>query len=806
MRAVYVYPATGLIAQVLLVAALARSVGLGGAGWTVGVACAAIVAAALARGLSRRRSCALGPADWVTLARATGAVGVAALIADSFRRPAPIALLVTLTGVALALDAVDGWVARRSGTPSTFGARLDGEVDAFLILVLSVYVARSTGAWVLTIGAARYAFLAAGWLLPWLREPLPARYWRKVVAATQGIVLAVAAADVLPPALTAAALVAALALLGESFGRDVWWLWGRRRALSRHVEAVADRGSSLEAAAGAVSGRGRVRASLGVALTLLAIVILWGALVAPDHPGRLEPGTFARIPLEGIVALALALALPATARRVLAWVAGPALGLLVIVKLLDIGFFATFDRPFDPAGDWSYTGIAIETLRSATGRTTASLAVAGAVVLGVAVLLLMTLTALRLVAVAARRRRRSLQGTLALGVVWMVAWAFGAQLAPGVPIASTSAAALAIDKARAVHAGIGDRTILAEVARDRFRGTPGGRLLSGLRGKDVIVAFVESYGKVAVQGSSMSARVDAALDRGTERLRAAGFSSRSAFLVSPTFGGASWLAHATLQSGVWVDSQWRYDQLLATDRLTLSRAFGRAGWRTVGNVPANNRDWPPGTAFYRYDRFYDQRNLGYRGPRFAYAPMPDQYALAALRRLELARRVRRPVFAEVDLVSSHAPWTAIPELIGWDEVGNGAVFSRMPVDRMTKATLWSDPERLRAAYGRSIEYSLNTLVSFVLHYGGDDLVLVLLGDHQPSTIVTGQGSSSHPPASGPSHEVPISFVARDPAVLRQIAGWNWEQGLRPGPRAPVWPMSAFRDRFLAAFGSQPAVG
>ena len=102
-----------------------------------------------------------------------------------------------------------------------------------------MYVARSAGAWVLAIGAARYAFLAAGWLLPWMRAPLPPRYWRKVVAATQGIVLTIAAADVLPPALTQAALVAALALLAESFGRDVWWLWSHRHAA--HVDGGAHR-------------------------------------------------------------------------------------------------------------------------------------------------------------------------------------------------------------------------------------------------------------------------------------------------------------------------------------------------------------------------------------------------------------------------------------------------------------------------------------------------------------------------------------------------------------------------------------
>src|SRR5204863_9226226 len=135
------------------------------------------------------------------------------------------------------LDAVDGWVARRTRT-TEFGAHFDAETDAFLILVLSVYVSRSAGAWVLAIGAARYAFLAAQGPLPWMRAPLPPRYWRKVVAAVQGIVLTVAAAEVLPPALMNAALVVALALLAESFGRDVWWL-RRHRDRPAAVPAVA---------------------------------------------------------------------------------------------------------------------------------------------------------------------------------------------------------------------------------------------------------------------------------------------------------------------------------------------------------------------------------------------------------------------------------------------------------------------------------------------------------------------------------------------------------------------------------------
>ena len=116
VRASVTAPATGLIAQVLLLDVLAATAGLGVAGWVVGAACALTMATALARGLARGAGHRLAPASWVTLARATLAVGVAALAADSFTRGTPVALLVTMAAAALGLDAVDGWMARRSGT------------------------------------------------------------------------------------------------------------------------------------------------------------------------------------------------------------------------------------------------------------------------------------------------------------------------------------------------------------------------------------------------------------------------------------------------------------------------------------------------------------------------------------------------------------------------------------------------------------------------------------------------------------------------------------------------------------------
>jgi phosphatidylglycerophosphate synthase len=224
----------GLIVQVVLLAVLAGTVGLGSAGWLAGFAYGAVTCAALTRGLRRSGASELGRADRVTLARATLVGAVAAITADSFdHRAAPVAVLVALAIVALVLDGVDGQVARRSGTATDLGARFDVEVDASLLLVLSLYVMGPVGSWVLAIGVIRYAFVVATWALPWMRRSLPRRFWPKVVAVTQGIVLVSAAADVLPRPLTTAALAVSLALLVESFGRSVGWLWQHRPAVAR---------------------------------------------------------------------------------------------------------------------------------------------------------------------------------------------------------------------------------------------------------------------------------------------------------------------------------------------------------------------------------------------------------------------------------------------------------------------------------------------------------------------------------------------------------------------------------------------
>jgi phosphatidylglycerophosphate synthase len=222
--------AAGAVALLALLAGLGTTSGLGGAGLAVGIGCGAVTSVAVSLLATRCDTRALGPADLVTLTRLMVACAVAALVAQSFLGRPGGAALVSLAVVALTLDAVDGRVARRTGTMSAFGARFDGEADAFLLLVLSAYVARPEGPWVLLIGLARYAFAVAGQALPWLRGQLPVRYWAKAVTAIQGVVLTVAAADVTSPAATSAALVLALALLAESFAWSTLWLWRHRPA------------------------------------------------------------------------------------------------------------------------------------------------------------------------------------------------------------------------------------------------------------------------------------------------------------------------------------------------------------------------------------------------------------------------------------------------------------------------------------------------------------------------------------------------------------------------------------------------
>lgn len=769
----------GLVTPPILLGVLSAAGGLSGAGWVAGLAAGWGATALLARARSRHGEPAMSPADWVTLTRLMLCAGVAGLVADSFARSRPLTALVALAAVALPLDAVDGQVARRTGTASKLGASFDAEVDAFLILLLSVEVSRLYGSWVLLIGAAHYAFLAAGLVLPWLAAPLPRRTFPRVVAAVQGIVLIVAASGVVSRPAGMIAVGVALALLVCSFGQSVHWLY-RAGATPRTRRVV------------------RRTVAIG------AVVIVWFVLVAPAQLNEIALSDLIRIPIEGLVLVGLGLIVPARARRVVAAVAGAVFGLIVIVKALDIGWNLELGRPFNPVLDWANFTPAFQVVSSSLGTFAAVLLAAGLVAVLALIVGLAIASTVHISAVTARHRRRSAQTVLALGVVWVLCAAFSFQIQPGLPVASASTASVAASQVILAERAEADKARFATALHspDPYAAIPGSDLFSRLRGKDVIVIFVEAYGRVAVEGVPYSAPIDAMLRQGTKTLAKDGYSSRSAFVDAPGFGGLSYLAHSTFQSGLWVDNQDLYQELLRTQRFTLSDAFKKAGWHTVSDDPQNLADWPPGKSFFHYDQVFSRANVGYKGPRPSYPTIPDQYTLHKFQQLEL-QPGHKPVFAEIDLVSSHNPWTPLPSMVPWNKLGNGTIYDDQPsMNEKADVPLIKgfvpngiSPDKastVQKLYARSIRYSLESIISWITQLHDPNLALVMLGDEQPARVVSGPKAN---------HDVVISVIAH-PDVIRNISSWKWQPGLLPKPNAPVIRMDAFRNQFINTFSSR----
>jgi hypothetical protein len=147
--------------------------------------------------------------------------------------------------------------------------------------------------------------------------------------------------------------------------------------------------------------------------------------------------------------------------------------------------------------------------------------------------------------------------------------------------------------------------------------------------------------------------------------------------------------------------------------------------------------------------------------------------------------------AEIDLISSHTPYTPLPKYLEWDDIGDGTIYKPMPKLGPQPSQVWPDPTKVRDAYTKSIAYSLKSVISYVQTYGDDNLVLVFLGDHQPQPIIAAQENT---------RDVPITILARDPAVMDRVSAWGWTDGLNPAPNAPEWKMNTFRDKFLTAYG------
>ena len=513
-----------------------------------------------------------------------------------------------------------------------------------------------------------------------------------------------------------------------------------------------------------------------VALALMVVI-----LVIPDHIDYLGLGIFQRAPLELPVAVFLLAVLQGWPRRLVRVAVILLLALILIFKLANMAVFFGFDRPFNPMVDLLMAPVALDTLAKSRGLWAEGLVLAGIAL--VIVLLIGVLTwATGVIVKSAEGGARTPIAVLALAALGFFFTPYG----------TFAASAFVRDETVFVARSAADAPkFRVQLQQDPFSGLPVENRLAGLKGKDVLLVFVESYGRSALDRSPLAGRIKDTLQHFDAALREKGFSARSAWVKSPTFGGESYLAHSTLVSGLWIENQQRYTQLLGSSTGTLIRDFGDAGWRTVTVMPEITMPWPEAD-FFHFSKIYAAPDLGYKGEPFEYITMPDQFTLSAFQARELAAVDRPPVMAEIALVTSHLPWAPIPKLVPWDEVGDGTIFTTART-LVGKEEIW-DAKKFPEHYALTIDYALQTLMSFVTTYADDNTVLIILGDHQPISLVAGEGTS---------HEVPIHMIAKDPAVLAAIDDGAWTAGMLPNTSSPSWPMAALRGHILEGFTPKP---
>ncbi|MDX5402356.1 MAG: hypothetical protein LPK02_09260 [Rhodobacterales bacterium] len=171
--------------------------------------------------------------------------------------------------------------------------------------------------------------------------------------------------------------------------------------------------------------------------------------------------------------------------------------------------------------------------------------------------------------------------------------------------------------------------------------------------------------------------------------------------------------------------------------------------------------------------------------------MPDQFTLAALDRNLRQSDTDPSLFAQVALISSHAPWVPVPRLLPWDTLGDGTVFNEMATSGDRPDEVWRDHDRVREQYRMSISYALETIVSYALRHADDPPLMIVLGDHQAAGFI----------ALDERSDVPVHLIG-PPDLLAHVADWGWTEGLIPADDAPLLPMEAMRDALLRAF-TQP---
>lgn len=525
-----------------------------------------------------------------------------------------------------------------------------------------------------------------------------------------------------------------------------------------------------------------------VVAIVVALAVLHLILIQPNHPHAMTWAALKLVPLElPLIVLGL-IAAPAAVAKPFRVVLTGFLTLMPLVKLADYAAYVSYARGFNLVLDAHLLPAAWNLTSGSIGTLPALGALAG-VLLATALLAAVVWWATGVIAsIEPPRPGRVVAG---LAIVPAAAVAVGdveRWWRPFHPGSAAFTARLALEHTRAMADTRADLARFREEAeRDAFAAVPAETLLAGLEDIDVMIVFVESYGRSTLENPRYAPTIRPRLAAIEEDLEAGGLAMRSGWMTAPMVGGQSWLAHASILSGLWIENQRRYQALIASPRRTLMHYAADAGYRTVVVAPAITLAWPE-SGYFGYEAIYPAARLGYEGEPFNWVTMPDQFTLKAFERLELARTDRPPLMAEIALISSHAPWTPVPELVDWDAVGDGTVFNEMARAGDPPEVVWRDRDRVRDQFRQAVDYSLEVVGSFARRHAENPPLMIVLGDHEPATFV----------AEIDSFDVPVHVIG-PPEVVARIEGWGFTPGMTPAEDAPVWPMSAFRDRFLATF-------
>lgn len=313
--------------------------------------------------------------------------------------------------------------------------------------------------------------------------------------------------------------------------------------------------------------------------------------------------------------------------------------------------------------------------------------------------------------------------------------------------------------------------------------------LAGLKQHDVYLVYIESYGATVFDTPEFRSALRGPLIEFEAMLRESGYTIASNRLVSPTFGGGSWLAHATLASGVRLDDPVLYSQLLGTGRKLLPGYFKDAGWRAIDIMPGIKSPSPEAGA-WGFDREIYAAELGYHGPSFGWFVIPDQFTLDRATVLRSSLGFEPPVFTQIVLVSSHAPFSPVPPyLADWSDTG---AFATVPVAAWEEVFRQPDMGALAPNYLKSLKYDFAVLGDWLARQVPGNALVILLGDHQPPAVVGGELQQ---------WTVPIHVMSRDPDLVAPFIAAGYVVGLIPTQAAPHSGMEKFLPWFLAAFDS-----